>query len=87
MFTGIIKLGIPSLRDGNAYVYAKEEYQAFVVQKSNEEPQEEILEGVISANQAVDRLRPIFQIWILLKTIYIKLGPLSYEIHSEVELV
>ena len=77
LFSGVTKLGLPSLWKRNAKFYSKKEYQNLLRKKINEEPQEEELEGFISGNEAVDRLMPIFQVWIRLRSIFKYIGPLS----------
>ena len=54
--------------------------------KINEDPQNDVLERVISAEYVVDILIPRFLILIILRTIFKDLDPLSYERYSKVAM-
>ena len=85
MLNGVNNMILPLLRYVNSEFYSKEEYINKIKEKRIENIEEE-LEGIISGDQAFERIKPPFQIWTRMKNVFKEMGPLTYERYSEVEL-
>ena len=60
MFDKEIKLGLPYPRYGNGEILDKEDFEASLLQKINEVSTNEVLEGKISREKVIDRIKPQF---------------------------
>ena len=86
MFDKVINLELPHPLVRNEEIIPKEEYKSKMIQKINEVPQVDALEGVITRDQVIKRINPKFQIWINLKRIFKGLDTISYDKNTYVEI-
>ena len=64
-------------------ILAKEDFKARLLQKRNEVPAIEVLEGKISGEKVIDRIKPQFHMWMNLKRLFKYLDLVSYAILTD----
>ena len=86
MFDKAIKFGLPCPCYGNGKILAKEDFKERLLQKRNEVPAIEVLEGKISGEKVIDRIKLQFHMWMNLKILFKDLDQVSYATHIDIEL-